>query len=79
MSCETFVIASDKYGPTDYLRNMKNGLSFKSGDYVDLKNKILEYYKLNNEQKKKILKKARETAISYDVRNTKNEILKVFE
>ena len=79
MSCETFVIASENYGPTDYVKNMKNGLFFKPQDYVDLKNKILEYDKLNNEQKKKIIKKARETALNYDVRNTKNEILKVFK
>ena len=78
MSCETFVIASENYGPTDYVKNMKNGLFFKPQDYVDLKDKILQYYKLNNEQKKKIRQKSRETAIKYDVRNTKNEILKVF-
>ncbi|MBQ9023716.1 MAG: O-antigen ligase family protein [Bacilli bacterium] len=79
MSCETFVIASENFGPTDYVRNMKNGLFFKGQDFVDLKNKILEYDKLNNEQRKKILKKARETALKYDVRNTKDEILKVFK
>ena len=79
MSTETFVIASENYGPTDYVRNMKNGLFFKPKDEVDLKNKILEYDKLNNEQKKKILQKARETAIKYDVKNTKDLLLKVFE
>ena len=79
MSCETFTITSNKYGPTDYIRNMKNGLSFKSEDYVDLKNKILEVDKLNNEQKKKIIKKARETALNYDVKNTKDKILSVFK
>ena len=79
MACETIVIASNNYGPTDYVRDNKNGLFFKSHDYVDLKNKILDAYKLNNEQKKKMMKKARETAESYDVKNTKNEILKVFK
>jgi len=79
MSCETIVIASENYGPTDYVKHNKNGLFFKPQDYVDLKNKILDAYKLNNEQKKKLIKKARETAISYDVRNTKDEILKVFK
>ena len=33
---------------------------------MDEKNRILDYYKLNNEQKRKIYKKARETAIKYD-------------
>lgn len=79
MACETIVIAANNYGPTSYVKDNRNGLFFKPEDYVDLKNKILDVYKLNNEQKKKILKKARETAISFDVRNTKDEILKVFK
>ena len=79
MSCEKIVIASENYGPTDYVKENRNGLFFKPKDYVDLKNKILDVYKLNNEQYKKMIKKARETAIKYDVRNTKDEILKVFK
>ena len=79
MACETIVIAANNYGPTSYVKDNRNGLFFKPEDYVDLKNKILDVYKLNNEQKKKILKKARETAENYDVRKTKDEILKVFK
>lgn len=78
MACETFVIASNNYGPTDYVRDNKNGFLFKPQDEIDLKNKILEYENLNNEQKKKISKKMRETAVKYDTRNTKDKILEVF-
>jgi len=79
MACETLVIASNNYGPTDYVVNKKNGLFFKPEDYKDLANKILEMKKMNNEEISKMKKKARETAIKYDSKNTKDLLLKVFK
>lgn len=79
MACETFLIASKNYGPTDYVINKKNGLFFEPKDDIDLKNKILEYENLNQEQYKKIIKKARQTAIKYDFKNTAHIILDVFK
>ena len=79
MSCETLVIASKNYGPTDYLVDKKNGLFFKPQDSKDLSKKIIEMKKLNNEEVKKMKKKARETAIKYDSKNTKEMLLKVFK
>ena len=79
MACEVLTIASNNYGPTDYLVNNKNGKFFKPKDYKDLADKIIEMKNLNNEEKNKMKKKARETAIKYDVKNTKSLILKVFE
>lgn len=79
MACETFLIASKNYGPTDYVINNKNGLFFEPKDDIDLKNKILEYENLNQEQYKKIIKKARQTAIKYDFKNTAHIILDVFK
>lgn len=79
MSCETLVIASKNYGPTDYVVDNKNGKFFKPQDYKDLAAKILEMKKMNNEEVKKMKKKARETAIKYDSNNTKELLLKVFK
>ena len=79
MACEVLTIASNNYGPTDYIVNNKNGKFFKPKDYKDLADKIIEMKNLNNEEKNKMKKKARETAIKYDVKNTKSLILKVFE
>ena len=79
MSCETLVIASNNYGPTDYVVDNKNGKFFKPEDAKDLANKILEMKKMNNEEVKKMKKKARETAIKYDSNNTKELLLKVFK
>lgn len=79
MSCGDIVIASNNYGPTDYVVNNKNGLLFNPRDYKDLADKILISEELNNEKKNKMIRKARETAIKYDSRNTKNLILDVFK
>ncbi len=79
MACETLVIASNNYGPTDYVVNNKNGKFFKPQDYKDLANKILEMKKMNNEETNKMKKKARETAMKYDSKNTKDMLLKVFK
>ena len=79
MSCEVLTIASNNYGPTDYIVNNKNGKFFKPKDYKDLADKIIDMKNLNNEEKNKMMKKARETAVKYDVKNTKLLILKVFE
>lgn len=79
MSCETLVVASNNYGPTDYIRDKKNGLFFKPKDHVDLANKIIEMKNLNNEERNKMKRKARETAISFDSINTKNKIIEVFK
>ena len=64
---------------SDYVIDNKNGFMFKPEDEIDLKNRILDYYKLNNEQKRKIYKKARETAIKYDSKNTSNKLIEVFK
>lgn len=79
MSCETLVIASKNYGPTDYVVDNKNGKFFKPKDEKDLAAKILEMEKMNKEEVKKMKKKARETAIKYDSNNTKELLLKVFK
>jgi glycosyltransferase involved in cell wall biosynthesis len=79
MSCEVLVLASKNYGPTDYVIDNKNGVFFKPQDYEDLAKKILKMKKMNNEEKNKMRKKARETAIKYDSNNTKKLIIEVFK
>ena len=45
----------------------------------ELANKIIDIRKMNNEEKNKMKKKARETAIKYDSKNTKKIIIDVFK
>ena len=79
MACEVLVIASKNYGPTDYVVDNKNGKFFKPKDHKDLADKIIAMKKMNNEEKNNRKIKARETAIKYDTKNTKELILKVFK
>ncbi len=79
MACEVLVVASNKYGPTSYLVDNKNGLFFEQKNSEDLANKIIKILDLNQEEKKKMKNKARETAIKYDSFKTRNIILDVFK
>ena len=79
MSCETFIIASNLYGPSDYMLDNVNGFTFKVKNYKDLYNKIIKYYELDKQEKEKIQKCARNTALKYDIENTKYKILEVFK
>ena len=79
MSCGTFVIASDNYGPSSYIKNNKNGFTFKSKDPIDLKNRFLEFTNLSKDKLDKIISKGKETSKEYDKNKTKDIIIKVFE
>ena len=79
MACEVLVTASNKYGPTSYLVDNKNGLLFEQKNSEDLANKIIKLLNLNQEEEKKMKSKARETAIKYDSFKTRNIILDVFK
>ena len=79
MACETLVVASNKYGPTSYVNDNKNGLLFEQKNSSDLADKVLKVLGLNQEEEKKMKAKARETAIKYDSFKTKDIILDVFK
>lgn len=79
MATETFIIASNEYGPSDYMINNVNGLTFKTEDYKDLCSKVVKYYEMSEEEKEKIKKEERNTALKYDIESTKDKILEVFE
>ena len=79
MSTMTFTIASNEYGPSDYMIDNINGFTFIKEDYKNLASKVIKYYQLNNNDKNKILKEARKTALKYDVDSTKDKILEVFK
>ena len=79
MACEVLVTTSNKYGPTSYLVDNKNGVFFEKENSEDLANKILKLLNLNQEETKKMKSRARETAIKYDSFKTRNIILDVFK
>ena len=79
MACEVLVTASNKYGPTSYLIDNKNGLFFEQKNSDDLANKIMKLISMKEEDKNKMKSRARETAIKYDSFKTRNIILDVFK
>ena len=76
MSCEIPVLAAENYGPTDYVINNKNGFFFKPQDSKMLAKKILDI--LKRKDLETIKENARLTAEEYDIDNTKNKILDLF-
>jgi glycosyltransferase involved in cell wall biosynthesis len=79
MACETLVIGSNKYGPSSYLVDNENSITFNPEDYHELALKIEEVSKMKKTAKNKLIKKAKETSILYSSENTKDIILNVFK
>ncbi|MBQ8891815.1 MAG: glycosyltransferase family 4 protein [Bacilli bacterium] len=79
MSTETFTIATNGYGPSDYMQDGINGLTFSKEDYKELSSKVEMYYEMDTKEKEKIKKEGRKTAILYDTLKTQYKILEVFE
>lgn len=78
MACETFVIGSNQYGPSDYLIDEENSLTFNPSDYKELANKMNVFLKLKTTEKNRLIKNARKKSEEYSSENTKKTILDVF-
>ena len=79
MACETLVIGSNKYGPSDYLKNDKNSLTFNPLDDLEVADKIIEALNMSKKEKNKLTNKGRKTALSYSLENTKALFLSIFK
>ncbi len=65
MACKDIVIASNNYGPTDYLEDGVNGFFFKPESYEDLALTIERVSKMREEDKLIIKENARNKALEY--------------
>lgn len=79
MACKTMVVASNKYGPSSYLINEKNGFTFETQNEESLYESILNAIKIDPIVKGKILANARKTAEEYSSESTSYILLKVFK
>jgi len=79
MASNTFVIAGDQYGPTDYCINNNNSFTFKNTSAEDLKTKIIKYQNLTEQEKKEILASALKKAQEYDRTLLKEKLIKIFD
>lgn len=79
MACGAILVCSNKYGPSSYIENKKNGFSFDPCDVDDCFNSILMAINLD-EQSKKILKaNALQTVKKYDKEKVKKSLIDFFE
>ena len=69
MACGTPIIGSNIAGIRDYLKDNKNGFFFNSGNYKQLKEMVLKYINLTDDQKILMKEKALETAKEYEEKN----------
>ncbi|WP_287059577.1 glycosyltransferase family 4 protein [Algoriphagus sp.] len=65
MACGLPVIGTAMGGMESYLKNGANGIIFESGNVKDLKEKILEFYGLENESREELSRNATVTAKQY--------------
>ena len=79
MACETLVIGSNKYGPSDYLIYNENSFTFNPTDYKRLAEKMIDVLELNSNTKNKLVKNGRKKSEEYSFSNTKDIILNVFK
>lgn len=79
MACEDVVVASDKYGPSSYVANGKNGFTFESENEESLYYSLLTAIEVDPVKKKSIVSNARKTAEKYSRESTRNILLNLFE
>lgn len=65
MACGVPVVGSRIGGLTDYIKDGENGFFFATGDAIDLSEKIIHYFSLSIQQKKKLSLNAYDTALAY--------------
>lgn len=78
MACECLVIGGNKYGPSDYLKDLVNGITFNPESASELAEKIEASMKLTEEEKESLIKQARKKSEEYSFLNTKDTLINVF-
>jgi glycosyltransferase involved in cell wall biosynthesis len=79
LASEALVIGSNKYGPSDYLIDNENSITFNPEDYQELAKKIEGTLKLKAKERNRLTKNGREKALEYSLENTKDNLLNVFK
>lgn len=79
MACKTLVVASDKYGPSSYMKNEENGLTFETLNVQNLYQVILKALSMSQSEKRQMTNKARMTAEEYSDKKTSDILLNIFK
>lgn len=77
MAAETIVVASDKFGPSSYIKDGENGFSFETNNYKDLSKKMIKANRLTPTQKTELKKNALITSKKYSKIKIKYKLAEV--
>lgn len=79
MACQTLVIGSNTYGPSDYLIDKVNSITFNPADAKELSKKLEEVINMPEKEKKKLQTAAKQKSEEYSFERTKDTLLNVFK
>lgn len=79
MACKTLIVGSNKYGPSSYLVDNENSLTFNPEDYLELVEKVKKCINMTTKEKNKLINNAYKTSLTYDKDKIKNILLDVFK
>ena len=79
MACETLVIGSNKYGPSDYLIDNENSLTFNPTNYKELAEKLSIAFEMKIKERNKLIKNARKKSEEYSSETTKEILFEMFK
>lgn len=77
MACNTFVIGCDLYGPSEYLKNNINSLTYHNTRAKYLARRIRMYYNMSDEERKRIILNGYKTVKDYSKEESLKEILEI--
>ncbi|EPD52225.1 hypothetical protein HMPREF1210_01578 [Paenisporosarcina sp. HGH0030] len=78
MACKTPILASAIGGILDYVQDGQNGWLFTPGDAVQLKDLLVKFDELSNEEYEKISQAAYETALQYEQTTIQSKLSAIF-
>jgi len=78
MACQTPILASAIGGILDYVQDGQNGWLFKPGDAVQLKDLLVKFDELSNEQYQSISQAAYATALKYEQSTIQSKLTSIF-
>ena len=78
MACKTIVVASNIGGPSSYIENEINGFLFIPKDISDLTEKVKTALSLKDEEKRKMLNNAYNTAKLFSVEKIQKDFVEYF-
>lgn len=79
MACGCLVLGSNKYGPSTYLKNDVNGITFDPENPKELSDKIIKLLNKPDIEKNRLRLNAFKTVDKYDMSRISEVLVNIFE